>query len=65
MFIAFLLRIARMTQDTRLQVLTPLSLLVNITALMVCAFVMDPNLGMSQFTRILTHNVEAQYRDHR
>ncbi|KAI0777225.1 hypothetical protein BD413DRAFT_172764 [Trametes elegans] len=29
----------------RLQVLTPLSLLVNIATLMVCTFVLDPNLG--------------------
>ncbi|CDO75730.1 hypothetical protein BN946_scf184921.g6 [Trametes cinnabarina] len=30
---------------SRLQVLTPLSLLVNIATLMVCTFVLDPNLG--------------------
>lgn len=29
----------------RLQVLTPLSLLVNIATLMVCRFILDPNLG--------------------
>ncbi|EIW55527.1 uncharacterized protein TRAVEDRAFT_38771 [Trametes versicolor FP-101664 SS1] len=29
----------------RLQVLTPLSLLINIATLMVCTFVLDPNLG--------------------
>ena len=31
----------------RLQVLTPLSLLINIATLMVCTFMLDPNLGMS------------------
>ena len=30
----------------RLQVLTPLSLLINIATLMVCTFILDPNLGM-------------------
>ena len=29
----------------RLQVLTPLSLLINIATLMVCTFMLDPNLG--------------------
>lgn len=35
---------------SRLQVLTPLSLLINLTVVVVCAIVADPTIGRSKFS---------------
>lgn len=46
----------------RLQVLTPLSLLINIATLMVCTFVLDPNLGTSTLAHggVIIHTSPGQ-----